>query len=376
MSRVRRSGERPNFAVLDLFSGCGGLTEGFTSVRDRSARFIPVGAVELDRYAAATYAANFGPHVYQGDISDWIGTGLPPADVVVGGPPCQGFSALGKRDPDDHRNKLWTHYAEVVATVRPLYFVLENVTPFLRSDQFRQLEEATTKRNGELRDYTLEGSPLAVNASEHGAAQKRRRAVVVGRLRDLPPIDMVKVAESRTVRDAIGATKAKVKAKELPRRTSTVKVANGSIDTPGVFLTSDLQLTRNFTDLSLRRFAAIEVGGNRHDLPDELRAPCWLNHHDGSHDVMGRLHWDRPSVTIRTEFWKPEKGRYLHPSADRPITHMEAALLQGFPPNFRWCGTKVSIGRQIGNAVPVELGRAIAGALLDALDEAAATPRG
>jgi DNA (cytosine-5)-methyltransferase 1 len=375
MSRVRRSSERPNFTVLDLFSGCGGLTEGFTSVRDRPARLIPIGAVELDRYAAATYASNFGPHVHQGDISDWIGSDLPGADIVVGGPPCQGFSALGKRDPDDNRNKLWTRYAEVVATVRPLYFVLENVTPFLRSEQFRKLQEATNS-DGDLRDYTLEGSPLAVNASEYGAAQKRRRAVVVGRLRDLPPIDMAKVAEARTVRDAIGATKARVKAKELPERTSTVKTANGSIETPGVFLTSDLHLTRNFTELSLRRFAAIKVGGNRHDLPDDLRAPCWLKHHDGSHDVMGRLHWERPSVTIRTEFWKPEKGRYLHPVADRPITHMEAALLQGFPPDFRWCGTKVAIGRQIGNAVPVELGRAIASALLYALDEAAATPRG
>lgn len=375
MSRVRRSSERPNFTVLDLFSGCGGLTEGFTSVRDRRARFIPVGAVELDRYAAATYASNFGAHVHQGDISDWIGDGVPSADVIVGGPPCQGFSALGKRDPDDNRNKLWTRYAEVVGRVRPLYFVLENVSPFLKSEQFRQLEEAT-ESDGELREYTLEGSPLAVNASEYGAAQKRRRAVVVGRLRDLPAIEMAKVDEPITVRDAIGGTRAQVKKKELPRRTSTVKVANGLIEAPGVFLTSDLHVTRNFTDLSLRRFAAIGTGGNRHDLPDELRAPCWLDHDDGSHDVMGRLHWDRPSVTIRTEFWKPEKGRYLHPSADRPITHKEAALLQGFPPDFRWCGSKISIGRQIGNAVPVELGRAIAGALLDALDEAAATPRG
>lgn len=376
MSRVRRSGERPNFTVLDLFSGCGGLTEGFSSVRDRPARLIPIRAVELDRFAAATYAANFGPHVYHGDISDWIGTEVLAADVVVGGPPCQGFSALGKRDPDDHRNKLWARYAEVVAAVRPLYFVLENVSPFLRSEQFRQLK-AATEPDGELRDYSLEGSPMEVVASEHGAAQKRRRAVVVGRLRDLPPIDMAKATHPvRTVRDAIGCTTARVRTKELPELTTTVKTANGSIDTPGVFLTADLHLTRNFTDLSLRRYAAIKIGGNRHDLPTELRAPCWLNHHDGSHDVMGRLHWDRPSVTIRTEFWKPEKGRYLHPEADRPITHMEAALLQGFPADFRWCGTKVSIGRQIGNAVPVELARAIARALLDALDEAAATPQG
>lgn len=374
MSRVRRSSERPNFSLLDLFSGCGGLTEGFTCVRDRWARFIPVGAVELDCDAAATYASNFGPHVHNGDISDWIGSSMPSTDVVLGGPPCQGFSALGKRDPDDDRNKLWTRYAEVVTSVRPLYFVLENVPPFLESQQFQQLQKAT-ERDGDLRDYTIDGSPLTVNASNYGAAQKRRRAVVIGRRRDLPPISLQKVARVRTVRDAIGTTRVRVQDKELPGRQKAVKVANGVITIPGVFTTADLHVTRNFTDLSLKRFAAIKVGGNRHDLPDELRAPCWLDHHDGSHDVMGRLHWDRPAVTVRTEFWKPEKGRYLHPEADRPITHMEAALLQGFPLDFRWCGSKISIGRQIGNAVPVELGRAIACALLGALKDAGATPR-
>ena len=80
-------------------------------------------------------------------------------------------------------------------------------------------------------------------------------------------------------------------------------------------------------------------------------------------DVYGRLRWDRPSVTIRTEFFKPEKGRYLHPEQHRPITHLEAALLQGFPSTFRWCGSKIEIARQIGNAVPVELAAAIARAV-------------
>ncbi|MEU8270137.1 DNA cytosine methyltransferase, partial [Sphaerisporangium sp. NPDC049002] len=84
-------------------------------------------------------------------------------------------------------------------------------------------------------------------------------------------------------------------------------------------------------------------------------------HRSGSHDVMGRLYLDRPSVTIRTEFYKPEKGRYLHPWAHRPITHYEAALLQGFPEDYLWCGSKIEIARQIGNAVPVDLAKAIAG---------------
>lgn len=82
---------------------------------------------------------------------------------------------------------------------------------------------------------------------------------------------------------------------------------------------------------------------------------------------MGRLLWDSPSVTIRTEFFKPEKGRYLHPELNRPLTHLEAALLQTFPEDFQWCGTKTSIARQIGNAVPPVLAHAIAEHLKAAL---------
>jgi DNA (cytosine-5)-methyltransferase 1 len=358
----------PVYRVLDLFAGCGGLTQGFVTADVQNVRFEPVGAVELDLFAAATYASNFGSHVFQGDIADWIGTDLPEADIVVGGPPCQGFSSLGKRDPHDERNKLWQRYAEVVAAVRPQYFVLENVPPFLDSRQFNDLKAKTNIR-GALGDYTLEKSPGVLYASDFGAAQKRRRAVVVGRRRDMPALEMdVWKSAARTVRDAIGSAAKSVRTRDLPSQTSTVALSNRTIEVPGTFLTSELHVTRQFTDLSMRRFEAIPEGGNRRDLPDDLLAPCWIGH-DGSHDVMGRLHWDRPSVTIRTEFWKPEKGRYLHPVANRPITHMEAALLQGFPKNFKWCGTKVAIGRQIGNAVPVELGRAIASALAISLGE-------
>ena len=87
---------------------------------------------------------------------------------------------------------------------------------------------------------------------------------------------------------------------------------------------------------------------------------CWKRKKSGGTDLFGRLWWDRPSVTIRTEFYKPEKGRYLHPVADRPITHLEAALLQSFPDDYVFCGSKIAVGVQIGNAVPPVLGAAIA----------------
>lgn len=374
--RVRRSTGRPNYATLDLFAGCGGLTEGFTSARDMPGRFVPIAAVELDEHAAATYSANFGSHVFQGDINDWIAAEEMPngVDVVVGGPPCQGFSALGKRDPDDERNKLWIRYAEVVRAAEPQYFVLENVALFMKSPQYDLLRDEL-RAGGLLGGYELQAE--VVVASDFGAAQKRHRTVLIGRRAGLPEVDIDAVRSSviRTVRDAFRPVAGRRPKPDLPEWSERIDVGNGVLQVPGVFETPELHVTRHYTELSLQRFATIPAGGNRFDLPIELQAPCWRTHTRGSGDVMGRLHWDRPSVTIRTEFWKPEKGRYLHPVADRAITHMEAALLQGFPPAFRWCGTKVTIGRQIGNAVPVELGRAVARSVLAALDTAGIGPK-
>jgi DNA (cytosine-5)-methyltransferase 1 len=99
----------------------------------------------------------------------------------------------------------------------------------------------------------------------------------------------------------------------------------------------------------------VPPGGNRFDL--QKNAPhitpgCWIRKTSGGTDLFGRLWWDRPSVTIRTEFYKPEKGRYLHPEQHRPITHREAARIQTFPDDFLFSGTKIQIAKQIGNAVP------------------------
>lgn len=138
-------------------------------------------------------------------------------------------------------------------------------------------------------------------------------------------------------------------------------------ETNAPFRTYELHLSRNYAPLSLARFSAIPVEGNRFDLPDELQAPCWRKHKTGSGDVMGRLSWDKPSVTIRTEFFNPEKGRYLHPTENRALTHHEAARIQGFPDSHQWVGSKTAIAKQIGNAVPVPLAAALATHISDAL---------
>ena len=133
----------------------------------------------------------------------------------------------------------------------------------------------------------------------------------------------------------------------------------------------NLHFGRNPTNISLERYQAVPPGGNRFDLlqnrPD-ITPQCWIKKKQGGTDLFGRLWWDRPSVTIRTEFFKPEKGRYLHPEQHRPITHREAARIQSFPDDFIFFGSKTEIAKQIGNAVPVKLAAAIAKRAIDILD--------
>lgn len=341
--------------MLDLFAGAGGLTAGFHAASDR---FRVVRAVELDTAAAATYAATFGEDlVYRGGIEDWLNEEVPPkVDVIVGGPPCQGFSTLGKQDSEDERNYLWQEYAATILHAQPDYFVVENVAAFAKSQQFQDFTKAT-QPDGILRDYTFEWDIL--NAADYGAFQARKRAILIGRRRDLDPVGMPEpthVGRHRTVRDAFKVIPHSVTETKLDAREEEFF----GVRMPGAFRPSELHVGRDYADISKRRFRRIPAGGNRFDLPDNLKAPCWIGHTSGSGDVMGRLHWDKPSVTIRTEFFKPEKGRYLHPVADRAITHYEAAVLQGFPETHRFIGSKTAIARQIGNAVPVPLARAIA----------------
>lgn len=357
---------------MDLFAGAGGLTAGFHSA---SKRYQTIAAVEMDPSAAASFEATFGEGiVYAGSIQDWLGSTQMPesVDIVIGGPPCQGFSTLGKQDEQDERNSLWKQYAETIIRVRPTYFVVENVAAFAKSPQYAQFHSATSP-GGLLEDYSFEYRIL--NSADFGAPQSRKRTVIIGHLKTVPFPGFPEPSHSSskqgsllphlTVRDALSSIPT------VPDMDSLL------VDTPKnlrdsskkrSFTARETHWSRSYLKLSLDRFQHIPIGGNRFDLPDRLKAPCWKKHKSGSGDVMGRLHWDRPSVTIRTEFFKPEKGRYLHPEADRAITHFEAALLQGFPEDHRFVGSRTAIAKQIGNAVPIPLGRAIAAHLLSSLD--------
>lgn len=350
------------YRVIDLFSGAGGLTLGFTDSRFCGG-FESVWSLDFDRAAVETHRANFGPHADCGDIEEWVSSDrpVPPADIVIGGPPCQGFSLLNKRRAGDARRSLWLPFMDVVKRSGASAFVIENVAELFKSPECADIEKHASK----LGFNTVKGILLA---ADYGAAQTRKRTVIIGYKRgmnapEFPPLPTHAHPNSvgnlpawRTVRDVIA---------DLPQPTGT-EIRN--VKEP-----LDLHFGRNPTEKSLARYKAVPPGGNRFDLQrnaPEITPACWIRKTSGGTDLFGRLWWDRPSVTIRTEFFKPEKGRYLHPDQDRPITHREAARIMGFPDDFKFVGTKVEIARQIGNAVPPPLAGAIAAVVRQILDGA------
>lgn len=333
----RRTGKVRIYTLIDLFSGAGGFTLGFVQ-----AGFVPVFAVELNKDAAETYEANFGPHCVADDINT-IGK-FPSADLIIGGPPCQGFSNLGSHIANDPRNQLWRHFIRAVEQVHPCVFIVENVPPLLNSEEGQEL-----MREARALGYEVEGRIL--NSADYGAPQVRKRTIIIGSR--VSPVIFPEPTH-------VDPRKRNLTTEHL-NDWVTVRQAIG--DLPLVPNDYSLHIGRNPTPMSLERYKHIPPGGNRWDLPINLMPDCWKKKTKGGTDLFGRLRWDDPSVTIRTEFFKPEKGRYLHPEAHRPITHREAARIQCFPDDFEFKGSKIEIAKQIGNAVPVKLAYAIAKAV-------------
>jgi DNA (cytosine-5)-methyltransferase 1 len=330
------------FTLVDLFSGCGGMTRGF----EDSGLFRSVFAVEFDRDAAATYAANFGDHVACGPIEDVAS--FPAADVVIGGPPCQGFSPLNREAVGFERRGLWREYLRALEAIEPRAFVMENVPELLRSAEFVEF-----KRQAEAAGFAVEAEIL--NAADFGVPQRRRRAIVIGTRSAATAMASPTHAEGSwtTFREAVDGLPLKPDGRRWHR-------------------------PRNPRPESVRRYKAVpRDGGDRFAMQrnldraglGDLVPRCWREKPTGTTDVFGRLWWDRPALTIRTEFYKPEKGRYLHPSAHRPITVREAARLMSFPDDFVLPEEQSmsSIARQVGNAVPPLLARRVAESLAAAL---------
>lgn len=337
------------------------MTLGFVDKRFCGS-FKSVWALDIDRASVETHRKNFGDHAVCGDIEQWLASGrpVPQADVVIGGPPCQGFSLLNKQREGDARRQLWQPFLDVVERSGASVFVIENVAELRSSPEFLDIAHRADRLGFETVSQVL-------MAADYGAPQTRKRTVIIGWKRELesapifPPLPSHSSPASEdnlpdwlTVRDVIA---------DLPCPVGTeIRTEKAPLD---------LHFGRRPTEKSRRRYRAVPPGGNRFDLQrnaPEITPDCWIRKTSGGTDLFGRLWWDRPSVTIRTEFFKPEKGRYLHPDQHRPITHREAARLMGFPDDFEFVGSKIDIAKQIGNAVPPPFAGAIAKTVRDLLD--------
>ena len=350
--------------LIDLFSGAGGLSVGFDRLSDF--QFEPIWANDFNVYAVNTYNENFGNRCVGGDIVSILDDsriGIPSADLVIGGPPCQGFSLLNKQRADDPRKKLWIPFMEVLDRSGARIFIMENVPQLIGSLEHEEIESWAKERG-----FTVWSGLLT--AADYGVPQTRKRAFIIGS-KDIDPKKFFPPLRTHydpaRIPNQVSLFDGAYTATAVPWR--TVRDAISDLPTPeGTEIRDekpplDLHFGRNPTAKSIARYKAIpNEGMNRFDLqrvaPD-ITPRCWINKRSGGTDLFGRLWWDKPAFTIRTEFFKPEKGRYLHPEQHRPITHREAARFQTFPDEFKFTGTKTEIARQIGNAVPPLLAKVV-----------------
>jgi DNA (cytosine-5)-methyltransferase 1 len=334
MPEARQRGSEQELCALDAFSGCGGLSLGL-----KRAGFRIAGAIEIDPLAVETYRLNHAEveAVWECDIRELTGTriledlGLARGelDLLAGCPPCQGFSSMttlnGKRRVVDDRNQLIEEFARLVDELRPKAVLMENVPGLAGDQRFKRLLKRLSGSG-----YDVDDGVRILDAADFGVPQHRRRLVLMASL-----AGKLKFARSRrvrrSVRDAIGglgpAGRSGDPLHDLPERRSESVAA---------------------------MIAAIpKNGGGRLDLPLEKQLAC---HREttGFKDVYGRMAWDRPAPTITGGCHNPSKGRFLHPRENRAITLREAALLQGFPRDYKFSTRrgKLAAAAMIGNALP------------------------
>ena len=314
-----------SFAVVDLFAGAGLLSYAFSCEGFGMAL-----AIENDPRAVATYKLNLGEHIVCGDVAGEIPNVK--CDVLVGGPPCQGFSTLGKRNSDDDpRNALTMQFVRWASVLNPKLVVIENVEPFLGAPVWKRLEIG-------LRRLGYEVTADVFNALDFGAAQRRKRSLTIASKVGAIKIQPLAQFADRTVRDAWSG---------LPERPDN----------------RNWHYSPKPSALARERMQRIPTGGGKGDLmrnAPELCAPSWWRVKGELTDVWGRLKWDEPSNTLRTCLNNASKGRYIHPDQDRVISLREAARLHSIPDEFQFAGYPIDVARQIGNSVPPALGQAVA----------------
>lgn len=336
--------------AIDCFCGAGGLSVGF-----ERAGFDVVYAFDFDETAIKTYKHN--PRYHKGkafvrniynvskkSIEEDLGKPLGAVDVVIGGPPCQGFSVQRRGSNKDPRNNLVLEYVRMIKDISPRMFVMENVGGLLSvrgKPYLAKLKSILGKAGYEIQIKKL-------TASEFGVPQRRKRVFIVGaHIKSLrKPFEYPKAAglPEKTVFDAIHDLMTK----------SATDIANHKAD--------------KLSEKNLQRIRAIKAGEGRDSLPEELQLTCHKKHAEHRHlDAYGRMAWDQPAPTITAKFDSFSRGRFGHPVLDRTITLREGARLQTFPDDFEFLGNKVEVARQIGNAVPPLLAEIMANKVKECL---------
>lgn len=331
--------------VIDCFSGAGGLSLGF-----KMAGFDTKYAFDFDATSIKTYNNYFGNHGFVDDIKKVskssieakIGEKIDDIDVVIGGPPCQGFSVQRRGDDLDDRNNLVAEFVRLVIEINPKFFLMENVGGLLAPRGKAAMRHLQTEfeKNG----FYLHIAKL--NSYDYGVPQVRKRVFIVGEKlnNSLARFSFPGgsngnggTKSAQTVRSAIW---------DLMNKTES-DIANHKAD--------------KLSAINIKRIQSVTEGQGRDSLPIELQLDCHKNNKSHRHlDVYGRMSWDNPSPTITARFDSFSRGRFGHPQLDRTVTLREGARLQTFPDDFVFFGTKVEVARQIGNAVPPLMAKAIA----------------
>jgi len=346
--------------VIDLFAGCGGFSLGFSK-----ANFSIVSAVEFDKDIALSYKNNHpNTLLHVKDIKE-IDNNLTykksDADVIIGGPPCQGFSMAGSRIRngfiDDPRNYLFKHYFNIVRIVRPKIFIIENVKGLINMKGGGILNEIISSFEN---PSNFDGFPYRVQykifkSSEYGIPQKRERVIIFGSLLDFDLEKEISITKKVIKEllphffDEVTVWKA---ISNLPNPNNNLVHINGFSNEYQRYLISDELITwnhnvTNHSKKALNRIEKIKINQNYTALNEQINSV-----HSGSY---GRLDPNGLASTITTRFDTPSGGKFIHPFQNRTLTPREAARIQSFPDNFHFYGTKTSIHKQIGNAVPPKL---------------------
>lgn len=343
--------KHPN--IIDLFCGCGGFSLGF-----ERAGFNVLLGIDVWNDALATFAHNHkGSKTLNADLST-----LHPEetevlldgkeiDVIIGGPPCQGFSVAGKRIVDDIRNKLYKAFVGFVAHFQPKAFVLENVPNILSIG-------GGIVRDSIVEDFTALGYTVeykVLTASDYGVPQNRRRAIFVGFKNGHPfsfptPFDSPKVTAREALSDLpeYGVEDGEVYPIEIQSEYQSLMRK----ESKGIFNHQPTIHNQKTIDI----ISMVPDGGNYKDLPPELQSTRKV------HIAWTRLNSEKPSITIDTGH-----RHHFHYSYNRIPTARESARIQSFPDDFVFLCSRTSQLKQIGNAVPPLMGEAIAKCILDQL---------